>query len=209
MNEPSPYQRLGVTEAATFEEIQEAKKRLTQQYQDNAQMLESVETAYDAVIMDRLRRRQEGRIKVPDRIRFPEQITEYKQSAIAQASKGSPSWLRNLLDKPSTGDILIPGTIYVILSILTVVASSGKGDSLLGLLMAIASFVAVYFIYRKEKRFGRALLLSLGGLVVGVSIGYALFSGLQGSNIKLTLESEQIAAIAAYIILWLMTSFLR
>ncbi len=209
MNEPSPYQRLGVTEGATFEEIQEAKKLLSQQYKDNTQMLESVETAYDAVIMDRLRRRQEGRIKVPDRIRFPEQLKEYKQSSIATVSKASPSWLKNLLDQPSTKDILIPGGIYVVLSTLTVLAPSGKGDSLIGLLMAIASFVAVYFIYRKEKRFGRALLLSLVGLFIGVGLGYALFAGLQSSNLGITLGSEQIAAIAAYIVLWLMTSFFR
>ena len=205
MNEPSPYQRLGVTETATFEEIQEAKTRLALQYQDNAQMLESVETAYDAVIMDRLRRRQEGRIKVPDRIRFPEQITEYKQSSTSPATV-SPSWLKNLLDNPSNTDILVPGGIYLALSALTVLASR---ESLLSFLMAIASFTAVYFIYRKEKRFGRALLLSLVGLFVGVAIGSLVFSALNSGNVTLPLSSEQIAAIAVYVFLWLMASFLR
>jgi len=205
VNEPSPYQRLGVTETATFEEIQEAKTRLALQYQDNAQMLESVETAYDAVIMDRLRRRQEGRIKVPDRIRFPEQITEYKQSSTSPATV-SPSWLKNLLDNPSNTDILVPGGIYLALSALTVLASR---ESLLSFLMAIASFTAVYFIYRKEKRFGRALLLSLVGLFVGVAIGSLVFSALNSGNVTLPLSSEQIAAIAVYVFLWLMASFLR
>ena len=211
MNEPSPYQRLGVTETATFEEIQEAKKHLSQQYQDNVQMLESVETAYDAVIMDRLRRRQEGRIKVPDRIRFAEQATEYKQSAAKIAPKyESPGWLKNLFDsQPSKADILIPGGIYLSLTALTMLTGVSQGNSILSLLMAIASFTAVYFIYRKEKRFGRALLLSLVGLVVSISFSYLIFAALASSNVGLPIASEQLAAITSYILLWLMTSFLR
>ena len=75
MSEQNPYEQLGVTEESSFEEIQEAKQRLVQQYQNDSKIVESIEAAYDSVLMDRLRMRQEGRIKVPDRIRFPERLT--------------------------------------------------------------------------------------------------------------------------------------
>ena len=71
MSEHNPYDQLGVTEDSSFEEIQAAKSRLSAECRNDAKQLESIEAAYDAVIMDRLKMRQEGRIKVPDRIRFP------------------------------------------------------------------------------------------------------------------------------------------
>jgi len=64
MSEQNPYEQLGVTEESSFEEIQEAKQRLVQQYQNDSKIVELIEAAYDSVLMDRLRMRQEGRIKV-------------------------------------------------------------------------------------------------------------------------------------------------
>ena len=66
------YETLGLTEASSFEEVQSAKTRLSAEYKDDPQRKESIETAYDAILMERLRLRQEGKIKVPDRIRFAE-----------------------------------------------------------------------------------------------------------------------------------------
>ncbi|NEP25885.1 CPP1-like family protein, partial [Moorena sp. SIO3I6] len=67
MSDNNPYDQLGVTEEASFDEIQDAKGRLMQKHRGNQKLLDTVEAAYDAIIMDRLRMRQEGKIKVPDR----------------------------------------------------------------------------------------------------------------------------------------------
>lgn len=72
MGEQTPYQTLGISEEATFEDIQAVKTRLFREHEGNTQLLEEVEAAYDAIIMERLRLRQEGKIKVPEKIRFPE-----------------------------------------------------------------------------------------------------------------------------------------
>ena len=56
MSEQNPYEQLGVTENSSFEEIQAAKKRLFEQYGNDSAVLETVEIAYDSIIMDRLRR---------------------------------------------------------------------------------------------------------------------------------------------------------
>ena len=76
MSEQSPYEKLGVSETASFEEIQAAKNRLTQEYSNDVKTVEDIEAAYDSIIMERLKLRQEGRIKVPDRIRFAERQRE-------------------------------------------------------------------------------------------------------------------------------------
>ena len=70
------YETLGLTEASSFEEVQSAKARLVAECEDNPQKKESIEAAYDAILMERLRLRQEGKIKVPDRIRFAEKQTK-------------------------------------------------------------------------------------------------------------------------------------
>jgi len=72
MSDQNPYEKLGVSEEASFDEIQDARNRLFEQHSGDAKHLEVIEAAYDAILMDRLRMRQEGKIKVPERIRFPE-----------------------------------------------------------------------------------------------------------------------------------------
>jgi phosphoheptose isomerase len=42
MSEQNPYEQLGVTEESSFEEIQEAKQRLVQQYQNDSKIVESI-----------------------------------------------------------------------------------------------------------------------------------------------------------------------
>jgi len=58
MSEQSPYEQLGVTLDASFDEIQEARDRLKQQYSGEIKLLQSIEAAYDAILMDRLKMRQ-------------------------------------------------------------------------------------------------------------------------------------------------------
>jgi len=101
MSDLSPYDTLGVEESASFEEIQRAKEILLIENEGNAQIRDDVEIAYDAIIMDRLKLRQEGKIKVPEQIRFPEKVVETKKSPISfnysKNKSQSPNWLTDLL----------------------------------------------------------------------------------------------------------------
>ena len=76
MSDQNYYDTLGLDENSSFEEIQEAKERLIAQCEDDRKQKEAIEAAYDAILMERLRLRQEGKIKVPDRIRFAEEVPE-------------------------------------------------------------------------------------------------------------------------------------
>lgn len=199
MSEQNPYEQLGVTEDASFEEIQEAKTRLTKEYENDQRQVEAVEAAYDAVIMDRLRLRQEGKIKVPERIRFPERAKPAKPSTQPLNQANSPAWLQRFLDTPSRNDLLISSGISLVLVVITL--SSGDSASLsLGLGFAGSA----YLLNRKEKRLGRSLLISLASLLIGVGLGSVL-----APVVAAGMPAEQFTTLTALFLLWLSSSFLR
>ena len=206
MSEQNPYEQLGVTEESSFEEIQEAKQRLVQQYQNDSKIVESIEAAYDSVLMDRLRMRQEGRIKVPDRIRFPERLTIPVESKPVTSSK-SPNWWQSSIDTPSAQDIGVPAVIYACLGAITLLVPDPSG-SLLPLLLAFGVFVNIYFFNRKENRFGRALLFTLAGLVLGVALGAGLASLAAKADLNI-FGDRQIYALVTFLIFWVISSFFR
>ena len=206
MSEQNPYEQLGVTEESSFEEIQEAKQRLVQQYQNDSKIVELIEAAYDSVLMDRLRMRQEGRIIVPDRIRFPERLTIPVESKPVTSSK-SPNWWQSSIDTPSAQDIGVPAVIYACLGAITLLVPDPSG-SLLPLLLAFGVFVNIYFFNRKEKRFGRALLFTLAGLVLGVALGAGLASLAAKADLNI-FGDRQIYALVTFLIFWVISSFFR
>lgn len=208
MSEQNPYQQLGVSENASFEEIQAAKKRLFEKYGNDSTILESVETAYDSIIMDRLRLRQEGKIKVPEKIRFPERITEKPLGLSPIANTSPPDWMQQLIDTPSQVDILWPTGIFLTLAGIAVFSQNSE-TSLIPLLMALGFITNIYFLNRKEGRFGRAFLMSLITLFLGIGIGTGVANFLVGSNSGVILGGEQFAAAVTFCLFWLVSCFLR
>lgn len=201
MDEPNNYEKLGVGEDASFEEIQDAKERLIKECSDDRKQVEEIEAAYDAILMDRLRLRQEGKIKVPDRIRFPERSADPPPEFALPSPKQSPSWLQQFLDTPSRVDILMPAGLLLASSFLSLTSPP--------LALALGVGFSLYFLNRKERRFGRALLLTLAGLIIGVVIGSQLADilSIQLSQIGIALQS--FAAIVTLFLLWVVSSFLR
>lgn len=208
MTDRSPYEQLGVTEDASFEEIQSARKRLTDKYSGDRQQVETIEAAYDAVLMERLRLRQEGKIKVPEGIRFPEKLAQAPAKA-PNTTTNWPLWLEQLIDTPSQADILLPMGVFLVLIVFS--ASTPEADTAVWLQLALAvGFLAtVYFLNRKERKLGRSVLLTLGGLFVGLLAGGLLGSGLASVQLIDAAFSEQFAALVTFFILWLVSSFLR
>ncbi len=211
MSEQNVYEQLGVTEDASFEEIQEAKMRLSKQHKGDRKIIESIESAYDAIIMDRLKMRQEGKIKVPEGIRFPERNIESPVSLTNVPTSSSSSWVQQLLDTPSREDILWPGGIFSVLIVLTIISQE---VSVLPLFIAFGLGANVYFLNRKEHRLGRSMLLTLIGLIVGVGLGSSLANGLDLQNGILNWTGQNFtqldfSAIVTFVVFWLISSFLR
>ena len=157
MSNQSHYQQLGVSEDATFDEIQAARDRLKTQYSEDRQSLQNIEAAYDAILMERLRLRQEGKIKVPERIRFPERTTKAPPPPVSESTNTMPGWLERLIDTPSKADILWPAGGYLALAAISIYAST---TSVLQLTLAVGVGGCLYFLNRKENKLGRSVLLS-------------------------------------------------
>ena len=211
MTDKSSYEKLGLTEDASFEEIQQARKRLTDQYSGDRHRVETIEAAYDAVLMDRLRLRQEGKIKVPDGIRFPERTTPPQPSGAPTPTNQAPEWLQPFIDTPSRSDILWPTSTFLVGIFIVLIGFKIYPTSVnpyaLQLALAIGAGSSIYFLNRKEGKFGRSVMLTLGGLFGGLILG-----GLAGSllaNFGILNDTNQFAVLVTFFVLWLVSSFLR
>jgi hypothetical protein len=206
MSEPTPYDKLGVNDEASFEEVRDARDRLLRENEGDESQQEIIEVAYDAILMDRLRARKEGKIAVPDRIRYPERLSAAIPAALQNnAQRRPPSWLSKLLDSPSQKDIYISLGIFAALGLVSFFAPAVTTTWLsFGL---IASLV---LLTRKENRFGRALLISLSGITVGVILAtltnqVLVLSRLAGNGFF----PSPIQTAIILLVMWLHACFLR
>lgn len=202
MSEQNPYEKLEVSEDASFEEIQAARDRLVTAANEDDKSRERVEAAYDAVLMDRLRQRQEGKIKVPERIRFAERLKESPPNPSLPRVSSSPPWLQRLIDTPNTKEVLVCGGVYGAL-----IGSSllWPSSDALAFLLALGVGFNLFWLNHKERKLGRAFLLTLAGLVVGGLIATAILQ----APLSLGIASEAFVSLVVFLVFWLISSFLR
>lgn len=198
MSDQNPYEKLGVSEEASFDEIQDARNRLFEQHSGDAKHLEVIEAAYDAILMDRLRMRQEGKIKVPERIRFPELRVQSPPKETQAPREHSPAWLQRILDRPTPADILLPGAWYLGLSAISLFYPEG-GNQVLQLALVVGVSIGIYFLNRKEAKFGRAVLFILVSLIVGLITGGLLANWLLPQISFINLGSNQFSTVLTFI----------
>ncbi|MER3435750.1 MAG: molecular chaperone DnaJ [Leptolyngbya sp. ERB_1_1] len=205
MSAQSPYEKLGVSEGATFEEIQTARARLVEELAGDQRKISEVEAAYDSVLMERLRLRQEGKIKVPDRIRFPEKLVQATPTETPAPTAKSNQWLSSLIDQPSVQDIAFPAVGMAGLGALVYFYPT---DQVLQIAMALATGTTLYFLYRKERKLGRAILLGVTGLLLGFAIGGVAYTLLLPSLPWLP-SNEIVISLVTFLVLWLVSSFTK
>jgi hypothetical protein len=151
--------------------------------------------------------RQEGKIKVPEGIRFPERIVEPPVSVVPNFTTNSPEWLQRFIDQPSQMDILWPAGIMTGLAILVIFVPTTLQFSLI---VGLGS--AFYFLYRKEQKLGRTALLGFSGLILGLLMGGGLYNLLKNwlpGTISIPMDVNSFASAFTFLILWLISSFLR
>ncbi|NJK59846.1 MAG: molecular chaperone DnaJ [Oscillatoriales cyanobacterium SM2_1_8] len=169
MNEPTPYELLGVSDVASFEEIRDARDRLLKACEGDDTQLEAIEAAYDGILMDRLRARKEGRVAVPDRIRFPEKNGLPVAPPVPSLPQSAPNWLRDALDRPDPQSLAVSIAVFAGLGTFAILAPQGISTWL-----SLAFFFAVFWLNRKQKKLGRAFLLVFLSFVVGVTLALSL-----------------------------------
>lgn len=208
MAEQNPYEALGIGTDASFDEIQQAKGRLMEKHDSDRQLKENIEAAYDAILMDRLKRRQEGTLEVAKGVQYADRAvtTTPKFSPIApiQASSG---WLSRAIDTPTTQELLWTTGVFSVLGVFSIYP--GVPNSSLSFFLALGLGFSIFFLNRKEKQLGRAIGLTLVGLVAGIALGSVLASFLTEPLLSLNLTPEKFSALVTFVLLWLITSFLR
>jgi len=150
--------------------------------------------------------RQEGKIKVPERIRFPEMRVPSSPQASPTLSPQSPAWLQRSLDNPTLTDVLLPGAWYLGLTAISLFYPGGEQVLQLSLIVGVS--VGVYFLNRKEGKFGRAVLFTLVSLIAGLIAG-GLIAGLILPLPLISLTANQFSTLLTFILMWLVSSFLR
>jgi len=206
------YETLGLTEASSFEEVQSARTKLAAECKDDPQKKEGIEAAYDAILMERLRLRQEGKIKVPDRIRFAEKQAKAKASSpVSNLTDNIGSqWFSDLLDQPeSSSELLWPSVTFGGLIALSWLLNSQDATGASSAL-ALGVMASIYFLNKKTRKFWRSSGLASAGLVIGLVLGLVIVQilGSQGT----ALPDAQVAALSVSVtlsVLWFVTGFLR
>ena len=215
-----PYTRLGLSQDVTFEQVQAAKARCIAEVDGDDQARARVEAAYDAVLMARLRGRQQGQVS-------PAAATaSQREEGVGSASLTGPSFpgtsvlqkLRTNLPDPSQSLAsltpqwsLVEGQGRLVRVIAGIVG--------LGLLLVSVASVQLVLalacigVFLSQVRRGRRPLASLGwtllALLVGLVVGSLFTTALSPTALQqLSITPAQIQALPAAVLLWLAALFL-
>ncbi|WP_216903333.1 CPP1-like family protein [Synechococcus sp. CCY 9618] len=206
-----PYQRLGIPPDASFDTVQEAKRALLEEVGDDPMARSRIEAAYDAVLMDRLKERQQGRVSSAARTASQrEQATPPPSRPALSALPSLPQLPPSRLPRPNlslprlqlaTGrELWFPLAADGALLLLLFLVPGAAPE----LLAALATGVTLLNLQRRSGRFlasvGWCFALLCGGLV----IGGLLVSGLGASlPAGLPISPLQIQSLPAILLLLL------
>lgn len=210
MSDQTPYEKLGVAESASFEEIQGTRDRLLREYADDPKKCADVEASYDSVLMQRLKLRQEGKIKVPDGIRFAEKTPASTPKLSVPSLPNTSSWLAESFSSPALLEWGIPTVIAIGLGTLVTVNPT---PAIVQFAAAMATGSTLYGVYRKERSLGRAILFGFGGLIGGYCLGIGLWGALPG-NLQAMVPGgagalDVLVSWVIYLLLWLVALFVK
>ncbi len=215
-----PYQRLGLKPGASFEAVQDARERCITEAGDDPQLQAKIEAAYDAVLMSRLRDRQDGQLsQAAARASAREEVAPVEPGpAQGLPGVGVVQRLRAKLPDPTQsftgltpqwslaeGQGLIVRLIGGSLGLLFLVFTRGSTELILSLAV-IGAFISSV---RRGRRALPALGWSLFFLVAGLLIGVICTSITASVSLPpIYLGSDQIQALPALLLLWVSILFL-
>ncbi len=197
--EPNFYARLGVKEDASFDDIKKARDRLKEKYRHDGQTVESIEGAYDAILMERLRMRQEGKIKVPDGIRFAEKNTPLVPNFNPLPVNSSGG---QLMGTPKIKEFLSSSLIF--LGLIGFTFLGRISDTQLPLALACGVGFSLFWINRKEGNLWRSLLIVGAGFFFAVGLIY-----LVGMFTPIVSTDAKWGSLIIFVMLWLVSTFFR
>lgn len=182
----NPYRALGVSEDATYEDVDEAVKRLSIKYADDRKKLMMLDVHKDKIFEDKLQRRMSGAIQ-PKIKESP-----YERKPVPKKRFVMPAWAQGIFKLPDLKYTRRTGIIMGIFIVLGFVTPTLAGSS-----MAMAFIAAAGFLYNrglpepvrdeyggvgevrpvKHRIVGKTLLINLGVAAVffGLSQLYMIY----------------------------------
>lgn len=209
----SPYERLGIGPEASFDAVQAAKQQRLEEVGDDPQARARIEAAYDAVLMDRLKERQQGKVSSA--------ALNASEREAARPSIKMPPARPSLASLPSLPSLPKPSLSVPSLSLPTLGLAQGPqrwlplaaGVVMLGLLLvlpasnaelvlALATVLSVVSLQRRTSRLLPAACWSVLLLSVGLLLGGLLLRLLDPAlPLGLPLDPQQVQSLPALVLL--------
>ncbi|MCP9809957.1 CPP1-like family protein [Cyanobium sp. HWJ4-Hawea] len=189
-----PYERLGIAADASFDVVQEAKQARLAEVGDDTMARSRIEAAYDSVLMDRLKERQQGKVssaaktasqreqatvtakgpalKVPGLKGGGLKVPAFKVPAFKGSMPGLPA-MPGMPSLPSLAlpteplERWLPVAVFAVLFSLILFVPGAPAE----LLLALATGTTVVSLQRRNRRFLPAVLWGFGLLAVGLLLG--------------------------------------
>ncbi len=214
-SEKSPYEILGVSEGAAFEDIKKARDLKVKEAGEDLILKAKIESSYDQLLMGSLKARQSGNVS------YEAVSASKKETQINQFTNNFPllSKIKNLnnnsknLSQYSLPKITPPSfdnlSIKISVGLLFLILLFISPDSNNRLLLSISTLILTYTQIKSGKRF----IGSLGWSVTFLSIGL-IFGGFLETNSLIqevsnnSLSIQKIQSLPAMVILWLGVIFL-
>ncbi|MFM7362882.1 MAG: CPP1-like family protein [Cyanobium sp.] len=204
-----PYASLGVPPEASFDAVQEARQARLDEVGDDPLARSRVEAAYDAVLMDRLKERQQGRVSTA--ARSASQREQQAPPAGRPALPALPQLPALPAMRASTASIALPGLAlatgrefwFPLASIGSLLVLSLLPGADARLLLALASIATLLNLQRRLGRFPRAVLFTLLLLVTGLLLGGGLLALVAGQGLALPIGPLQLESLPALLLLLL------
>lgn len=206
-----PYQQLGVSVDASFDEVQAARQARLAELPDDAIARARIEAAYDAILMNRLRERQQGRVSTAARSASQREQAKPPASAVSPSTQPRlPQLPLKSLPRPSFSlprlqlasgrerwfPLICSGALLLLLFALSIPPAE--------LILALATLVTLLNLQRRNGRFLVALGWSFALLAVGLLLGGLLVDQLDPSlPLGLPIALVQLQSLPALLLLLL------
>lgn len=207
--EPSgPYDLLGVPANASFDEVQAAKLARLDEVGEDTMARSRIEAAYDSVLMERLKARQQGRVSTAAKT-----ASQREQVAPPPPRVAVPSMPQLQLPRLAAPRFAMPGLALATGRELWFPVAGGGALLLLLLLvpsfpadlvLALATALAVINLQWRHRRFLAAVGWGFGLLCLGLLLGAILAAALPSSLLLgLPLAPLQVQSLPALLVLLL------
>ncbi|KAK1372175.1 protein CHAPERONE-LIKE PROTEIN OF POR1, chloroplastic [Heracleum sosnowskyi] len=190
-----PYKRLGITTDASEEEVWSSRNFLLDQYAGHERSVESIEAAFEKILMTSFLNRKKTKINLKSRLK--KQVEE------------SPPWVKNLIsfiELPPNVIIVRRLFLFAFMACWSVNSSAEGGPAFQ---VALSLMACIYFLYDKTKSLARASFIGLGSLVVGWICGSCLVPMIPSVLLQPTWTLELLTSLVAYIFLFAGCTFLK